>query len=130
MLSHFEMYLFVMLDSLKCASLVTFILLLGSSVMLGVTVATCSSYEKDKHTLMTKWLKRSLMASTLFTLLFVALPNTKQAAAIYLIPKIVNNENVQEIADNSLKGIRVLAEQWLEELAPVQKGKEGGSSYV
>lgn len=53
-----------------------------------------------------------------FVGLFVAgatlTPTTKQACAIYLIPKIANNESVQEIGVD----IKTLAREWLDELRP------------
>lgn len=41
-------------------------------------------------------------------------PSTKEACAIYLIPKIANSESVQEIGGD----IETLAKEWLEELRP------------
>ena len=42
------------------------------------------------------------------------LPTTKEMAAIYVIPKIANNENVQEVGSE----IMTLAKEWLKELHP------------
>ena len=42
------------------------------------------------------------------------LPTTKEMAAIYVIPKIANNENVQEIGSEMI----TLAKEWLKELHP------------
>ena len=48
------------------------------------------------------------------------IPTTKEACAIYLIPKIANNESVQEIGID----IKTLAREWLEELRPAGKKPE------
>ena len=47
----------------------------------------------------------------------VFVPNTKEMAAIWVVPKLANSESVSEIAD----GVKTLAVEWLEELRP---GKE------
>lgn len=46
-------------------------------------------------------------------------PNTKEMAAIWVVPKLANSESVSEIAD----GIKTLAVEWLEELRPGKDGK-------
>lgn len=48
-------------------------------------------------------------------------PTTKQACAIYLIPKIANNESVQEVGGD----LKALAREWLEELRPASKQPAG-----
>jgi len=47
-----------------------------------------------------------------FSVIQVMLPTTKQMALIYVVPKIVNNENLQKIPDNVLQ----LINGYLEEL--------------
>lgn len=51
------------------------------------------------------------------TFLFIAsfMPNTKELVVIYLVPKIVNNEQVQGIASDSLKLMKMKMDQWLHE---------------
>jgi len=54
----------------------------------------------------------------LFSWLAIAfLPTTKQACAIYVIPRIVNNKEVQELPEKVVD----LANEWLEELKPKKK---------
>lgn len=45
------------------------------------------------------------------------LPSTKQIAAIYVIPKIINDERVKQIPDKFLD----LGLEWLEDLKPKEK---------
>ena len=60
----------------------------------------------------------SLLGSTLISgLISVFTPSSKVAASMYIIPAIVNNENIQAIGNNSLEGLRKLSEQWLKELS-------------
>ena len=42
------------------------------------------------------------------------LPTTKEMAAIIVIPKVANNEKIQELGD----GIYQLANDWLKEISP------------
>lgn len=58
------------------------------------------------------WLVVALVA--FFVAGAVLTPSTKDACAIYLIPKIANNESVQEIGGD----VQTLAHEWLEELRP------------
>lgn len=57
---------------------------------------------------------------TCLSFLWSLIPSTKQMAAIIIIPKIVNNQKVQEIPDKLLS----LAEAWMEELKPSQEEKK------
>ena len=49
----------------------------------------------------------------LFLITFI--PSTKEACAIYLIPKIVNNEQVQKVPENALKLLNAKFEEWIDE---------------
>ena len=51
---------------------------------------------------------------------YVAMPSTKEACAIYIIPKIVNNEQVQQVPENALKFLSSQLEEWVREAAPVK----------
>lgn len=50
------------------------------------------------------------------------IPSTRLAAAMYLVPAVVNNEDVKAIGDNSLEALRLLTEDWLRELAESKDG--------
>ena len=53
------------------------------------------------------------------------IPSTREAAAIYLIPKIANNEQMQKIPDNAAKLLNAKMEQWIDyTLAEKKKEKE------
>jgi ABC-type uncharacterized transport system auxiliary subunit len=41
-------------------------------------------------------------------------PTTKEMAVIYVVPKIMNNENAKKIPDKVFK----LADEWLEKMSP------------
>lgn len=99
----FEMYLLTRLDALGF-----------SFFMFGVigTLAVVATGVNIK-----RWAFWFLPIPIGFLLLSVLTPTTKQAAAIIMVPAIVNNEEVQKLPDNILR----LANEWLEELGP---GKE------
>ena len=42
-------------------------------------------------------------------------PTSKEAAAIYLIPKIANNEQVQKVPEQALRLLNVKLEQWIDD---------------
>lgn len=54
-----------------------------------------------------------------FTVSHFATPSTKEICAIYAVPAIMNNENVQKIPDMVLE----LGIEWLEELRPNKESK-------
>lgn len=64
-------------------------------------------------------------ALVLFALLFSITPSTKLAAAMFVIPAIANNENLQNIGENTLNGLEKLTEQWLQELSEGDKKNQG-----
>jgi len=52
-----------------------------------------------------------------------AIPTTKEFAAIYLIPKVVNNEQVQKLPDNAVRLMNEKLEQWIEDVRGAKRGK-------
>ena len=59
----------------------------------------------------------SLICSVVFLILNTFLPTTKQMAAIYVVPAIVNNERVQNIGNKTLdisEDLLKLTEQYLQ----------------
>ena len=69
--------------------------------------------------------KATLGIGACFFVLVIAnalIPSTRLAAAMYIVPAVVNNENVKAIGDNSLEALRLLTEDWLRELAESKDG--------
>lgn len=58
--------------------------------------------------------KRAISVFIVAIIGFILTPTTKEAAAIVVIPKIANSENVQELGTNFVQ----LANDWLVELRP------------
>ena len=65
--------------------------------------------------------RRLLCAAALMWIVGTFIPTTKEMAAIIVIPKIVNNEKVQD-AGNKLYNLAV---EWLDALNPEKNAKEG-----
>jgi len=59
--------------------------------------------------------------AVIFILLAVFVPNTKQACTIYVVPKIINNEQVQQIPDKLLELGNKQLDEWIEEFKDVKK---------
>ena len=79
-------------------------------------------------------IKKGAKAATFAFLLSVTIscttPSTRLAAAMYLVPAVVNNESVQAIGGSALEGLRLLTEDWLRDLADARKESQNsqGSS--
>ena len=48
-------------------------------------------------------------------LVAVFIPTTKEACAIYLIPKIANNEQVQKVPEQALRLLNAKLEEWIDD---------------
>ena len=58
-----------------------------------------------------------IILSLIFIVLAVLIPNTKDMCAVIIIPKIVNNEKLQDVGDKFYN----LAMDWMEELSPTKE---------
>ena len=97
----FEMYILLMLDNISMAATAASIILGVLSVFALLGVCINNVEENDKKYVL-KIVKTICRAFVFCTLVSVFLPNTKQAATIILVPKILNNEKVQDIGQNGL----------------------------
>ncbi len=110
-----EMYLLVSLDSF-CS----FLAALSALLVAAAVVALVLSF--DSYTLATRQKGRKVCICLAITALFLltaatAIPNTKQMAAILVLPKIINSDRAQKIPGR----IMDLGMEWVEELRPVKK---------
>jgi len=106
-MSYFLLYLILRLDSL-------------SSIVLGMSIATAiitilvfafNSESKESRKSVIPWIKGFGICFCIMLFSYIIIPNTKQAAIIYCLPKIVNNEHIQKIPDKLLS----LSDAWLDE---------------
>jgi hypothetical protein len=98
---------------------------IGFSVVFGITTFICiaatiaCSIDPDLKNVLPTWKKFSKYSIPLF-IFFLSmgtfLPTTKEMAVLIVLPKIINNEKVQEIPNKVLD----LGLEWLEELKPTK----------
>lgn len=114
-------YLFVMMDSIKTGlGLLTFVAVIGALIS-GLCKDT--SNVEDRHKAH-RWLKICMVAFLFIGSVAVLTPNTKQFAAIYMIPKVVNNEDVRAMSGDAMKAMRLKFGEWLDSIDPVEEIKE------
>lgn len=124
-MSHWTIYWVLILDSLKLtATLASFLLGVGLVIALVIWIAAsceCKKYSAGEEDYFVRriskifsWILGPIVAISLLFAVFV--PNTKQAVAIWVTPKIVNNEQVQEIPQKGLKVLDKKLESYLDEL--------------
>lgn len=103
-----------------CASL--FIFIIAIVLMIAVFVEAESGNDKN-YRIVLKGFKISLFVLAIFSLIHTFIPATKEACAMYVIPKIVNNEKVENIS----KEFYDLALDWMKELHPKSVQNKGKS---
>lgn len=62
------------------------------------------------------YLKSSIITLCVCILISVLIPSKKEAIAIYMIPKVVNNEQVMQLPENAVKYLNVLFKKEIEEI--------------
>ena len=101
MITPFQMYLLLMLDSIcVVTAIITIVLALITFIFGIMSVAGDVNEEDQKYA--RKFLKYLVPIFVLSLLSAVFIPNTKQAATIFLVPKVLNNEKIQDIGQNGL----------------------------
>jgi hypothetical protein len=63
----------------------------------------------------------TLIAALFFTFLYGAVPNMKEAAVIYLVPKIMNNENIKEMPNNFAEMLNEKIKEWTDDAIKYKK---------
>ena len=111
--SSMQMYWLLMLDNivglfvvLLCLSVIGFIMLLHVN-------------DEPITAPLKNWLLIFLSAGIFSGIALTFIPTTKQMAAIIVVPKIINNERVQQLPDQILN----LGIEWLEDLKPKKETK-------
>ena len=105
-------YWLVMLDNITKA-----IFVLACVIGLGLFIYTAAIADGgyDLHPI---WYPFMWMIEIMLILAAIFVPNSKQMAAIYIIPRVVNNERIQAIGDKTLDAgdkVLALAQQYIEE---------------
>ena len=90
-------YLIGIIDGFIGVLVVVMIASLVSAVMLALLIGNKDA-DEDKWPVVRKLIAVSIVS----LIIFVATPNSKTIAAMYLLPKIAANEHVQRIPDKAL----------------------------
>ncbi len=123
MITGWDIYWITRLDHLQWALSLAFGILIIVSVVWWIIIEI--RRVEDECTRVDGWfavISMTLLPVLLFGLVFT--PSTKEMAAIYLLPKIVNNEKVQNIPDKALQLLNAKLDQWVKET--LSKKKEEG----
>ena len=110
-ISAWDIYLLTRLKSLNL------ILLFATAIPFIFSAFCFATNQLDGSGLSTA--KRFLIGSVIAGLLWIAIPNEKEAAAMYVLPKLVNNEAAQNLP----KDLASLVHDWAEELSTRTKKK-------
>lgn len=109
-----HLYWIVMLDNIKDLM----VGLLGSGIVLAIFSIFWWCYViTEKKKIVAPIIANIIMGMVIIigAIGVTFIPSTKQAIAIITIPKIVNNEQIQEMPDNALRLINQKLKEWAEE---------------
>ena len=127
-MSHWMIYWWVKLDDFQGACFV--FVILGGSALVGLLLGWLLGKEDNINS--SVWKTCRAIWFFIFPFFIIAiflatfLPSTKQFAVIYLTPKIVNNEDVRELAGDGMKVMKHKLQEWLDE--NLQEGVKHGSN--
>jgi len=120
-----EVYLFTRLDdiiaALSCAFTISAFFLIAVLI-----VITACYFEEEKDDIKKSALKSSKPIGSLVIVLgfaLVAIPNQKEMAAIYIIPKVTHNQQIQTILKTGGDLVEAKFKQWYEETLPANRGE-------
>lgn len=109
-------YLIGILDGLKVVC-VAACFIVGASTLVLIMSACMSSSDGGPLPYPASLLKTGIISFFSLLALQAFIPSSRTVAAMVVIPAIVENKNVQEIAGSSLDGLRLLVKKWVTDLA-------------
>jgi hypothetical protein len=118
MITSWDIYWITRLDSICVVAAVTWIALgIIMAVVIGPVLIE-GKWDSAK-----RFFRVGVVVACSALFIGVFTPSTKEFAAIYLIPKIANNEQVQKVPENLVRLLNAKMEAWLEDMAK-DKGKK------
>ena len=118
----FIIYLIGIADSLKILFAVVAVGLLCSA-FIGFIAAVDGEYVHINMAVAKKNLTKIGAIALVFAFLSAAIPNSKTLSAMIIIPALVEDKNLKNIAGNGVQALEILTEQWLKELKMKNEGK-------
>lgn len=92
---------------------------MAGSVVGAITMFACIDTDDDNMMRHGKCLfKIAAPICIISALLAIFIPSSKTLAAMYVLPAIAKNEQLQNFAGNSLKALELLSKQWVKDLTP------------
>ncbi|MFA5706852.1 MAG: hypothetical protein WDA41_10895 [Candidatus Neomarinimicrobiota bacterium] len=73
-----------------------------------------------------KFAKISGVTFVVMSLIVCLIPSTRSAIAIWAVPKVINNEQVQALPDNALKLVNAQLQEWLKDVSGEVAREEPG----
>jgi Na+-driven multidrug efflux pump len=130
MITPWEIYWLTRMDYVSgffiSMTVIAFIFSIGAAIGWGAN-SDCSSRTDDREALRAKILKgyffKTFLVAVIFFIFFILIPNTKEMAAIILIPKAVNAAVSNKALTELPKNVLDLANEWLKELKPKTEEK-------
>lgn len=124
-MTEWEMYLLVKLDDLQSLLYATTLVsalttMLSGCIYLTITSSYMGDEEENLALKIRQYLRRAGMVLITSGVLYTATPSTKQAATVYLIPKLLQNESVQRMPEL----FNELSKAWIETLKPKSSGEK------
>jgi len=119
MITSWDIYWITRLDSIVfvCAA----IAIIGVAVACFVWMMGMDDWDGEAGKIVKKIYKIIIVSVSTALTIGSFVPSTKDAVAIYMIPKIVNNEQIQKLPDNAIKFLNQKMEQWINDMTEIKK---------
>ena len=115
-MNHFVIYLITRVDNFIIITGVVFIIsIIVALFSIACYYIECEDDDDEKKKIAFSVIKKMIVVIAISAFFIVAVPNSKEIAAIYLIPKIINNENIQKPPDNLLRFLNKKVDEWSKE---------------
>ena len=117
MITSWDLYWITRLDGIN--TLLTIFFIVGTIVLIVAAACYCAAEEKKPA-----WALKPVIVIIIIGILATFIPDTKTMVAIVFVPKIVNNETVQQIPENAAKFINLKLKEWISDLDNTKTEKE------
>jgi len=125
------LYLFAVLgkigESMLILSILSGISVFGLSIWFGIELSDSWHSDKEKNeenkTIVKKWNMRFIKIILACLILNIFIPSLKETAFIYIVGKISQNENIQEIPDKALTILNLKLDEYLKDFDSIKKEK-------
>lgn len=111
MITTWEIYWITRLDIINVISGILFIIPAGIFLF---SPLLCEAIFDGDWGEFWKFVRKIIAIPIIALILFIFLPNTKDAVAIYIIPKIANNEQIQKLPGNAATFLNKKFEEWID----------------